>query len=227
MKKTRSVFLGILSLSVILILATGCYRPAAPDVTPTSAEGAEAATPEEPDLQASAIVNTTRAAQTMAAQTAEAEPAGEGEEPTETSMAPPATATSEPPTPAASPTSPAPTAEPTATPAPSGETTYVVQPGDNLFRIALRYGTTVQAIAQANGIANASQISVGQELTIPAGGQPSQPAPSGTTYVVKPGDNLFRIALRYNMSYQRLAEYNGIANPANIYVGQVLRIPPE
>jgi LysM repeat protein len=102
----------------------------------------------------------------------------------------------------------------------------VVQPGDNLFRIALRYGTTVEAIAEANGIANPQLIYVGQQLTIPsAGGQ--QPSPGGTTYVVQPGDNLFRIALRYNMSYRRLAEYNGIANPSNIYVGQVIRIPPQ
>jgi nucleoid-associated protein YgaU len=38
---------------------------------------------------------------------------------------------------------------------------------------------------------------------------------------------LFRIALRYNMSYQRLAEYNGITNPSNIFVGQVIQIPPQ
>jgi LysM repeat protein len=116
---------------------------------------------------------------------------------------------------------------------PAGEVTHVVQPGENLFRIALRYNTTVEAIAQENGIANARQIYVGQELTIPAGSaptqpsQPAQPSPGGTTYVVQPGDNLFRIALRYNMSHLRLAEYNGIANPSNIYVGQVIRIPPQ
>ena len=52
------------------------------------------------------------------------------------------------------------------------------------------------------------------------------PPPSGgTTYVVQPGDNLFRIALRYNMSYLYLASYNGISDPSRIYVGQVLRIP--
>ena len=104
---------------------------------------------------------------------------------------------------------------------------HVVQRGENLFRIALRYGTTVQAIASANGIANPARIYVGQKLVIStSGGQPSPPA-GATTYVVKPGDNLFRIALRYNLSYMHLAQYNGIANPAHIYVGQVLRIPPR
>jgi len=104
----------------------------------------------------------------------------------------------------------------------------VVQPGDNLFRIALRYGLTVEEIANANGIANPALIKVGQELVIPAGGTgPSEPTPGVRTYTVQPGDNLFRIALRYNMSHIYLAQYNGISDPSTIYVGQVLRIPPQ
>jgi LysM repeat protein len=107
--------------------------------------------------------------------------------------------------------------------------THTVQRGENLFRIALRYGTTVQAIASASGIANPALIYVGQVLQIPSssGGQPPQPPAGETTYVVQPGDNLFRIALRYNLSYTYLAQYNGIANPARISAGQVLRIPPR
>jgi len=240
-RRIRSVFLAFLCFSVMLILATGCFRPAAADVTPTPAEDGEGATPGEPDLEATAKANSTQAARTLEAQTAEAgtpeeEEEEEEEEPVATSTEPAATATPEPPTatpvPVVSPTTPAPTPVPTATEEPTaGETTYVVQPGDNLFRIAMRYGTTWEAIAQANGITDVTQVYVGQELVIPAGAQPdappSQPSPGGTTYVVKPGDNLFRIALRYNMDYRRLAAYNGIANPSNIYVGQVLRIPPQ
>jgi putative chitinase len=132
---------------------------------------------------------------------------------------------------------PAPTNTPspesaTNTPVPAqttGTGVHVVQRGENLFRIALRYGTTVQAIASANGIANPQQIYVGQRLVIPgADGQPAPaPQPGGTTHVVRPGENLFRIALRYNLNYHYLAQYNGITNPAKIRVGQVLRIPPH
>lgn len=220
MKKIRSAFLGILGLLVILVLAAGCYRPAAPDVTGTPAGGAEASPPGTPDVEATARANATEAAQTTAAQ------APEEEESTATSTELPGTATPLP-TATSEPATEVPTVEPTATtaPAPSGPTTYVVQPGDNLFRIALRHGTTVEAIAEANGIANPRLIYVGQKLVIPAGAQ--QPPTGGTTYVVQPGDNLFRIALRYNMSYQRLAEYNGITNPSNIYVGQVIQIPAQ
>lgn len=47
------------------------------------------------------------------------------------------------------------------------KTTYTVQRGDNLFRIALRFGTTMAAIAKPNGITNYAVIYAGQTLSIP------------------------------------------------------------
>jgi tetratricopeptide (TPR) repeat protein len=44
--------------------------------------------------------------------------------------------------------------------------TYVVRPGDNLFRIALRYNTTVEAIMEANGLTTRT-IHAGLQLRIP------------------------------------------------------------
>jgi LysM repeat protein len=125
-------------------------------------------------------------------------------------------------------------AAPAATPEPAAVSTpgkHVVQAGENLFRIALRYNTTVDAIAKANGITNAALIYVGQSLTIPGGtpGGPPAPTPAPGTgekvHIVQPGENLFRIALKYNYSQFYLAQYNGISNPSLIYVGQVIRIP--
>jgi LysM repeat protein len=55
---------------------------------------------------------------------------------------------------------------PTITPAP-GQIVYYVDPGDTLWDIARRYGTTVDAIAAANGIADPNRIYVGQRLVIP------------------------------------------------------------
>lgn len=237
MKKTRSAVLGSLGLLVVLVLAVGCYKPAAPDVTPTSAAGAEATTSGDvPDIEATAIVRSTESAATMAAQTPEAEEteeveAGEATEATDAPGEAAATATPEPTTAATSvaetpPSTSAP--EATTAPVPAGGTIHTVQAGENLFRIALRYGTTVDAIAQANGLANTSIVYVGQQLTIPSTtGQPAAPSPGGSTYVVQAGDNLFRIALRYGMSHVDLAQYNGIAYPYNVYVGQVIQIPQQ
>jgi LysM repeat protein len=49
---------------------------------------------------------------------------------------------------------------------PSGRV-HIVQPGENLYRIALNYGVSQWAIARANGIANPNYIYAGQRLVIP------------------------------------------------------------
>jgi len=104
---------------------------------------------------------------------------------------------------------------------------HIVQPGENLFRIALRYGVSVSALAAANGITNPRLIHVGQQLVIPTGDSaPADlPLPAPGMHVVQQGENLYRIALRYGVSLSALAAANGIADPNRIYVGQVLRIP--
>jgi nucleoid-associated protein YgaU len=51
-----------------------------------------------------------------------------------------------------------------------GQQTHVVQPGENLFRIALKYGTTWPVLAAANNITNPNLIYVGQVLIIPGPG---------------------------------------------------------
>jgi LysM repeat protein len=58
---------------------------------------------------------------------------------------------------------------------------------------------------------------------------PEQPVTSSgeTIHIVQPGDNLFRIGLRYGFTAQELATYNNIPNVNIIYVGQEIRIPPR
>jgi LysM repeat protein len=116
------------------------------------------------------------------------------------------------------------------------QTSYVIQPGDTLFSIARRFGTSVQALAAANRIVNPNLIFAGQSLIIPGvddtsgpgdspAPPPPPPSPGGSTYIVQRGDTLFRIAVQHGVTVQALAQANGLANPNLIFAGQSLTIP--
>ena len=116
---------------------------------------------------------------------------------------------------------------PQPTPTPSTDA-YIAQPGDTLSGIALRFGMTVWALAHVNHLADQHIIYAGQSLLIPgrvtAEETPDPETSNLDTYVVRPGDTLIQIALRFETTPAHLAYLNGIANPSNIYVGQVLRL---
>ncbi len=121
-------------------------------------------------------------------------------------------------------------------PALAAETTHIVQPGDNLSRIAQRYGVEPAQLAAVNGITNPNRVLIGQRLIIPTADTAAfAPASAATTadaplpgaggyHVVAPGDSLSVIARRYGMSMDDLMRLNRIANPNTIYVGQQLRL---
>jgi LysM repeat protein len=109
-------------------------------------------------------------------------------------------------------------------------TTHVVQRGETLYRIALRYGIGVDALAKANNIVNPSHILAGQTLIIPTfdASQPTveNPTVAGTptTHIVAPGETLASIATAYGMTTAQLMQINDIANPNLIYRGQKLTV---
>ncbi len=86
-------------------------------------------------------------------------------------------------------------------------TAHVVQPGDSLHAIALRYGTTARALAELNGIANPNLISTGQPLAIPSAAailkpgltlDPPAARQGGTALVQLARANLSAASLTYN-----------------------------
>lgn len=114
-------------------------------------------------------------------------------------------------------------ATPTPTPSPSTEEVYTVRAGDTLFRIGQAYGLNWTQIAEANGIVNPNQITVGQQLKIPV----NKPSPTQQSFVhtVQGGETLFIISLRYGVAWPAIAEANKLQSPYVIFPGQTLVIP--
>ncbi|MCL4238114.1 MAG: LysM peptidoglycan-binding domain-containing protein [Anaerolineae bacterium] len=103
-----------------------------------------------------------------------------------------------------------------------GMAIHVVQRDETLFGIAMQYGTTVEAIAAANGISDPRYINVGQRLLIPNARLDVPGAP--LTHRVAPGDTLRTLAATYQTTADRIAAANHITNPARLFIGQELTI---
>lgn len=110
--------------------------------------------------------------------------------------------------------------------------THIVQPGENLYRISLRYGVDLNELARVNNITNQSRIFSGQVLTIPgltvpdSSPQVENPLVAGTpiTHTVQRGESLSIIAQRYGVTVSDILQANNIANPNRILRGQQLQI---
>jgi LysM repeat protein len=216
---------------VAAVLLSGCtlaganeaplLTPVGPTATPNLGGQEMTALPEPTEMPQTDVFGTQTAMAPTPEPTEEAtaEPSeGAIEEPTEETAAEEAAAES------------VATAEPSAS---GGDCSHTVASGENLYRIALQYGLTTQQLADANGITDPNAIQVGAVLSIPgcstesASSEDTSTATQsgGTTHTIASGENLYRIALQYGLTWEELASYNGITNPDAIVVGQVLNIP--
>ena len=125
----------------------------------------------------------------------------------------------------------------------SDDCIYVVQAGDNLFRIAITNGATQAEMQEINNISNPDLIQPGDELIIPncEGGVIQDVADDTTpdataegdseiitpiTHVVQAGETLGSIANYYGVTNLSIIQANSLANPDALSIGQELIIPP-
>jgi membrane-bound lytic murein transglycosylase D len=108
---------------------------------------------------------------------------------------------------------------------------HTVRSGDSLYAIARRYGSSVSAIRQANGL-RGSLIKPGQNLIVPRFGtdtkavvQQPQRTADGGVYVVQRNDTLWDIARGFSVSVESLCAVNGLSRYDVIRPGQRLNIP--
>ena len=105
--------------------------------------------------------------------------------------------------------------------------THFVRDGESLWTIARKYGTSVQALAAANGLRPESVLRVGRELTIPGEGsaESADEGPRTRLYIVKSGDSLWEIARRHGTTVRSLAAANGLDADRVLRVGMTLQVP--
>ncbi len=138
---------------------------------------------------------------------------------------PPLVAVPATPAPTLSPTvAPPPTPVPTSTPRPTPQARHVVQPGDTLLGIAIRYDVAMARIQIENDLGEALTVRGGQTLVIPAKAQPDE-LPFWRARVVKAGDTLSSIADEAGVSIADLIRVNGLGGSSVIRVGAVLILP--
>ncbi|MDD5698992.1 MAG: LysM peptidoglycan-binding domain-containing protein [Victivallaceae bacterium] len=125
---------------------------------------------------------------------------------------------------------------------------YTVQKNDSFWKIARKYGVSMQNLAAYNNMPLNKVLRVGQKLKIPPGGYvvknpppvsrstpkkaakpavkaASQPLPADGTYTVKSGDSFWKIAKKYNLKTKTLLEANNMTGRETLQIGQKLVIP--
>ncbi len=133
--------------------------------------------------------------------------------------------------------------------------THKVRAGESLSSIARRYGVSVAALQQTNGLKASTIIHPGQSLRLPGHGkatataaskpppapraEPTTPPPSSggnrygrdrppaaaSKYQVKPGDTIHALARRFQVSERELMRANGLSDPSKLRAGAFLSVP--
>lgn len=114
---------------------------------------------------------------------------------------------------------------------------YTVEKGDNLWSIAKRYNVSLNELYAANGLNKNSVLRIGQQIQVPVEGgtasistvsadtyQPTSFNQGSTSYTVKRGDTLSKVANQYDTSVRAIKAANSMTSDL-IRVGETLVIP--
>jgi spore germination protein len=92
----------------------------------------------------------------------------------------------------------------------------VVKKGDSVWKIARKFGVSMEDIQRLNGLDNPSQLVVGQSLVVPT---PER------MHILQPGETLWTLSKRYGVKVEDLQRINNIQDPQQLAPGTRIRIP--
>lgn len=113
---------------------------------------------------------------------------------------------------------------------PNGWIAVITTANDTIYSLAQRYNTTPENLSAKNCLVSLN-LSAGTLLYVPPVPATARVIPCGPpagwvkTHIVQAGDNLYRIALSYNITYQQLQSANCMGSSTLIYAGQKLWVP--
>ncbi len=107
---------------------------------------------------------------------------------------------------------------------------YIIQPGDNLWDISRAHGVSLEALCSANNISQNTVLRVGQKLSIPSGSTASGSGggtgvSSSTIHTVDKGESLWLISRFYGVTLSSIVEANNLHENSILQVGMKLTIP--
>lgn len=103
----------------------------------------------------------------------------------------------------------------------SNKNQYIVQRGDTLYSLALKYNTTVDKLRKLNNL-NTNTLTIGQILVLPI----ETDIDEYDIYVVKKGDSLWSISRKFNIDINDLIELNNLKD-LTLQVNQSILVPKQ
>ena len=103
----------------------------------------------------------------------------------------------------------------------SNKNQYIVQRGDTLYSLALKYNTTVDKLRKLNNL-NTNTLTIGQILVLPI----ETDIDEYDIYVVKKGDSLWSISRKFNIDINDLIELNNLKD-LTLQINQSILVPKQ
>ena len=97
--------------------------------------------------------------------------------------------------------------------------TYIVKPGDTLYKIAQKYNVSIESLKKNNNLTN-NLLSIGQILNITNDDKLLE----NKSYIVQKGDTIYKIARDNNITVKKLLDYNNLSTTV-LKEGQIILIP--